>query len=82
MRFTMTGCPSSTPVPVPSVLEIDESEYPFCSPLFEPETTNGLRILELLDTRIKWCSGSRLSYFEVAGGKGGMLIFKRGLVGG
>ncbi len=66
----MTSGPSPTRIPAPSVLEIDRSKYPFSSAYFEPETSNGFEIQDILDRRIIWSSRSELSYFEVVGGKG------------
>lgn len=70
--------PSSRPLPTPSVLQIDESSYPFCSRLFEPETGNGVRIRGLL-CGMGGPERSELSLFEVGdardGNGGGMLTF-------
>ncbi|MCJ1366646.1 hypothetical protein MMC16_005776 [Acarospora aff. strigata] len=56
--------------PVPSVFEIDESQYPFNSAYYERETTNGLQIQELVKKVVRVSAESKLSYFELVGGRG------------
>jgi hypothetical protein len=55
-------------------LRYDATQYPFCSPIFDPDTTNGLRILEIVDNAIPYATTSSLDYFEVIDGRGGMFL--------
>jgi hypothetical protein len=61
-------------LPLPDVLEYDPSKYPFCSKSYDPETTNGLRIQDIVDNAVSFSGSSSLDFFEVINGKGGQYI--------
>jgi hypothetical protein len=65
---------SDSGFPRPDILEYDPSKYPFCSKSYDPETTNGFRIQDLVDNVIAYSGSSSLDVFEVIDGKGGQFI--------
>lgn len=55
-------------------LRLDVTKYPFSSPMFDPDVTDGAQIQDLLDNAIPYSATTSLDYFDVVDGRGGMFI--------